>query len=147
MAKVPVRVSIEPDAAESAARFVRDRLNSYNVTATGHAEYFPVSIFLRGPDAEVLGGLLGGTWGGWLHVSNLWVADAVRGSGHGSALLAAAEQMAVERGCDRAYLESFSFQAPDFYRHRGYEVFATLEGFPAGHRQYYLKKSLPRPRQ
>ena len=73
-------------------------VNYHNIAATGLASYFPAHFVLRSPRGEVLGGLLGLIWGGWLKVSALWVADAVRRHGHGGRLLAAAEAYALERG-------------------------------------------------
>jgi ribosomal protein S18 acetylase RimI-like enzyme len=61
---------------------------------------------------------------------------------HGRQLLGAAETYARERGCRHVKLETFSFQARPFYEKLGYEVFATLEDCPVGHREYFLRKSL-----
>jgi hypothetical protein len=41
-----------------------------------------------------------------------------------------------------ATLNTFSFQAPDFYRQFGYRIVATVEGLPEGHRQHTLVKDL-----
>ena len=89
-----------------------------------------------------MGGLVGETFWDWLHVDLLWVAEELRGRGYGSRLLAAAEAEAVRRGCGHAYLETLGFQAPDFYRARGYRVFGELADFPPGHTRYFMRKSL-----
>ncbi|MEH2166604.1 MAG: hypothetical protein V7K41_08010 [Nostoc sp.] len=57
----------------------------------------------------------------------------------------AAEQEAVNRGCLNVYVFTYSFQAPEFYQHLGYEVFGELADFPPGHRRYFLKKNLQKP--
>jgi ribosomal protein S18 acetylase RimI-like enzyme len=137
---------VEPHAADDVRRAVSSRIDLFNVARTGLDEWHSVSIFLRDADDEVVGGVLGEIWGGWLHVTTLWVAEALRGAGHGRALLRAAERFAVERGCTHARLESFSFQAPDFYRRHGYEPFGVLEDCPPGHRQYFLRRALAQPR-
>jgi len=137
-----IRVVVEPHASEDVQRIVWDGLNRYNVAMTGLTEYHPVVVLLRDADDEVVGGALGNIWGGWLHVRALWVAEPLRHQGHGKALLARAEQFARERGCRGVHLDTFSFQAPAFYQKLGYEVFATLEDFPAGHTQYFLRKRL-----
>jgi GNAT superfamily N-acetyltransferase len=90
----------------------------------------------------VVGGLLGGIWGGVLYVRILWVAQALRGRGHGRRLLEAAERRAVERGCHRVYLDTFSFQAPGFYEKQGYEIYARADDWPVGHAHYFLRKSI-----
>ena len=137
-----LRVSVEPHAPESLRQLVRDHLDTFNVAVTGLAEYHTLSVFLRDEHEEVLGGLLGNIWGGWLHVAILWVAEPLRGRGYGRQLLEAAERYAVQRGCTRAWLTTFSFQAPEFYPKLGYETFAVLEGHPDGHRHHFLQKRL-----
>ena len=137
-----LRVSVEPHAPESLRQHVRDHLDTFNVAVTGLAEYHTLSVFLRDEHEEVLGGLLGNIWGGWLHVAFLWVAEPLRGRGYGRQLLEAAERYAVQRGCTRAWLTTFSFQAPEFYPKLGYETFAVLEGHPDGHRHHFLQKRL-----
>lgn len=140
-----LRITVEPHASQEMRQHVNDHLDTFNVAVTGYAEYHSVSVFLRGDHDEILGGLLGSIWGGWLHVAILWVADPLRGRGHGRELLAAAERYAVERGCPRAWLTTFSFQAPEFYPKLGYETFAVLEDYPLGHRHHFLQKHLAAP--
>ncbi|MBN1956240.1 MAG: GNAT family N-acetyltransferase, partial [Anaerolineae bacterium] len=62
--------------------------------------------------------------------------------GHGHRLLTAVEDEARRRGAKYAHLDTFSFQAPDFYEQHGYRVFGELEDFPPGHRRYYFTKRL-----
>lgn len=88
----------------------------------------------------VVGGLLGELDWGWLYVRHLWVEEAWRRCGVGSALLAAAEAAARARGIDGAYLHTSDFQAPGFYRRHGYVEFGRLADFPPGFTLYFLKK-------
>ena len=121
---------------------VRDHLDTFNVAVTGLSEYHSVSVFLRDEHDEVLGGCIGAIWGGWLSVGFLWVSESLRRRGYGRQLLAAAERYAIERGCTRAWLTTFSFQAPEFYPRLGYETFAVLEDHPLGHHHHFLQKRL-----
>ena len=131
------------DAPEGAdVEAVRAGLIAFNLRHTTDDDYRRLAVFLRDAEGTVVGGLVGETFWGWLHVDLLWVAEEARGQGHGSRLLAAAEAEAVGRGCGHAYVETLAFQAPDFYRARGYRVFGELADFPAGHRRYYLAKRL-----
>jgi uncharacterized protein (DUF924 family)/GNAT superfamily N-acetyltransferase len=137
-----LEIVFDPLPPEALTRFVTESLASYNVAATGLSAWYPVGLFLKSRSGEWLGGLLGNIWGGWLHVTHLWVASAVRGEGHGTRLLRAAEDYAVERACIGASLETQSFEARPFYEKFGYEVFATLENCPPGHSKFFLRKRL-----
>ncbi len=138
-----IRIVSDPHASESLKQVVVDHLDAYNMAISGMTEYSPVNLFLRDQGDEVLGGLLGFVWGGVLFVRILWVAQALRGRGHGRRLLEAAEQRAVERGCRHVFLDTFSFQAPGFYEKQGYEIYARAEDWPVGHAHYFLRKRLP----
>jgi GNAT superfamily N-acetyltransferase len=78
-------------------------------------------------------------------VAKLWVDERGRGKGVGTQLLTAAEDLARTRGCTDASLDTFEYQARPFYEKLGYELFATLDGFPPGYRQFYLRKRLLSP--
>ena len=52
--------------------------------------------------------------------------------------------LAIGRGCTGATLTTFEHQARPFYEKLGYVLFGTLEGYPAGTRQYHLSKRLRR---
>jgi hypothetical protein len=39
-----------------------------------------------------------------------------------------------------SHLDTFDWQAKEFYEHLGYEVFGILENCPRGHNRYYMKK-------
>jgi len=125
-----------------AGRLVRDRLDMYNVGATGISGYWPVNFFVKNARGETLGGLMGGIWGGWLQIGFLWMDESMRGKDWGTRLMDHAEAYARERGCHSVVLDTHSFQARPFYEGRGYEVFGTLDDFPKGHKKFYLRKKL-----
>ena len=130
------------DASGADAQTVRDRLDMYNVGVTGESAYYPVNLFLKSERNEVLGGLLGAIWGGWLHITFLWVDQAERGQDWGTRLMDQVEAYARERKCHGVELDTHSFQARPFYEARGYEVIATLDDYPKGHKKFFLKKKL-----
>jgi len=125
------------------AEFVQERLREFNRSKVGDEDHHQrLAIFIRDPEQQILGGLLGDTYWGWLYVSILWIDERLRSQGYGERLLAAAEQEAVRRGCKHAHLDTMSFQALPFYEKHGYEVFGVLEDLPEGRKRYFLQKTL-----
>ena len=72
----------------------------------------------------------------------VWVDKQYRRQGLGSILLGEVEREAMEKDCHLVHLDTFDFQAKEFYEKNGYSMFGTLEDCPKGHNRYYLKKSL-----
>jgi GNAT superfamily N-acetyltransferase len=122
--------------------FLGDRLAEFNARTTGHDDGHELAIFLRDDATQIVGRVYGWTWAGWLEIRYLWVHESLRHQGYGRAMLQAAEQEAQARGCSRVLLDTFSFQAPEFYQRLGYVEVANLEDFPAPHRRTYFMKSI-----
>jgi ribosomal protein S18 acetylase RimI-like enzyme len=70
----------------------------------------------------------------------LWVAPEHRSKGIGSSLVRAFEAHARKHGCAHFYLETFSFQAPHFYRTLGYQVAFELTVYPHGIVRFLMVK-------
>ncbi len=117
-------------------------LQKYNVQQTGNEKFNHVCFVIYGPDQEISGGLIGEVYWGWCFVHLLWIKDDLRGRGYGHRLLTMAEEEARKQGAKNIYLDTFSFQAPDFYKQHGYQVFGELKDFPPGHQRYFLTKQL-----
>jgi len=77
----------------------------------------------------------------WVFVELLAVADAGRGKGVGSQLMARIEEEARSRGMSGIWLDTYSFQAPEFYKSLGFSEFGRIDGYPAdGARHFFLKR-------
>lgn len=104
------------------------------------------TLSVKGPEGELIGGLVASTSYDWLLVKILWVAKNQRNSGIGRSLMAAAEVKARELDCHSVWLDTSSPQAFQFYSKLGYEVFGQLENsegqFPPDHRRWFMKKAL-----
>jgi GNAT superfamily N-acetyltransferase len=117
-------------------------LRDYNAAQVGPSHYERLYIVLRNDDGNIIGGLNGATYWGWLFVENLVIQETHRRQGYGSQLLLAAEDEARTRGCHSAYLDTYSFQARPFYEKHRYAVFGVLDDFPTGCQRFFLKKKL-----
>lgn len=121
---------------------LRKGLGEHARTFVDRPGFRPLAIFARSESGELLGGAAGTVNWNWLDLSLPWVHQEMRGSGLGSRLLTRIEQEARARGCTRAHVDTFSYQALPFYERHGYRVSAELEDYPPGHRRLYLRKEL-----
>ncbi len=140
MSELVLSVETAPDARDVHA--LGDGLTEHALPFTGAPGFQPLAVFARDRDGRLVGGVHGHVNWNWLHIALFWVSAARRHQGLGARLLAAIESAAIERGCAHAHLDTFSYQARPFYERHGYALFATLEGYPPGHRRFFLKKSL-----
>jgi GNAT superfamily N-acetyltransferase len=129
-----------PTAADRDAILVP--LMAHNDAQFGPTEFKPLAILLKQPDGAVVGGLYARSGYDWLFIELLAVPEALRGRRVGTELMRRAEAVARERGCVGLRLDTYSFQAPDFYCKLGYEVFGVIDDHPRGHRRLFLRKYL-----
>jgi GNAT superfamily N-acetyltransferase len=117
-------------------------INQYNHQHGGPEGFQRVCFVLNGPNGEVAGGLIGDIYWGWFNINLMFVKEELRGHGYGHQLLVQAETEARNRDAKHVFLDTFSFQAPEFYKRHGYRVFGELQNFPPGFTRYYMTKEL-----
>jgi len=117
-------------------------IHNYNEQQAGNNHHKQLCFVLRAPDQKIVGGLIGSTYWDWFYIDLLFVREELRGLGYGHRLLKNAEDEARKRGAKNVYLDTFSFQAPDFYIQHGYQIFGELKDFPVGHQRYFFTKNL-----
>lgn len=117
-------------------------LLEYNIERLEDKNPREVGIFLEDAQGKKTAGLIGETHGNWLMIKFLWVDALLRGQNIGRRLLNQAEDTARERGCKYVFLDTFSFQAPDFYKKLGYEEVFLLENYPLTGKRHYFTKNL-----
>ncbi|WDU65693.1 GNAT family N-acetyltransferase [Pseudomonas poae] len=135
--EVSLNVSLEDREA------ILKPLVAYNRSHTGEMPYESVGILLRDPVTQaVVGGLYGKISYRWMFIELLSVPDSLRTQGAGTRLMQAAEDLARQRSCTGIWLDTFSFQAPGFYRKLGFTEFGHIADYPPGHQRHFFQKHL-----
>ena len=127
---------------EQDQRAIYEGLLQYNLERLEDKSPKDLGVYARDEAGNIVAGLIGNTHGKWLAVKFLWVSESLRGRNIGSKILKQAEETAKRRGCKYAFLDTFSFQAPLFYRKHGYREVFALEDYPLTGKRYYFTKSL-----
>lgn len=117
--------------------------NSQAVAFTQKENFIHLDYVTKDDAGNVIGGITALSYC-WkiLYIDVLWVDKKHRHSGYGSQLLQRLEIEAKKLGCTLAHLDTFDFQAKDFYIKQGYEIFGELHDCPPDHSRFFLKKIL-----
>lgn len=134
------------DCESADGDYIVDGLVKYNlskVPKTQEIEFIDIRKKIVDENNNIIGGCLAKMYC-WnvMYIDVLWIDDAYRKQGLGERLLREIEQIARDKKCSLIHLDTFDFQAKDFYVKYGYEVFGVLEDCPENHCRYYLKKKL-----
>ena len=135
-------VRLRDSADNSVREAIVGPLVAYNDSQTGGNDYKPLALTVEDSDNEIVGGLWGRTYYGWLFVELLFIPETLRKRGLGTEILLRAEQEAIARGCHSVWLDTYEFQARGFYERLGYRCFGQLDNYPAGFSRYFMKKTL-----
>ncbi|MGF0032060.1 GNAT family N-acetyltransferase [Bariatricus sp. SGI.154] len=132
--------------SEEDKTYIVDNLVAYNLTKVPSEQeelLLDLSRKAVNEEGKIIGGIIAKMYC-WncVYVDSLWVSEESRGNGLGRTLLQDVEADARLNQATLIHLDTFDFQAKEFYEKLGYEVFGILEGCPKGHTRYYLKKSL-----
>ena len=135
-----VETRLDPTSADVAP--IDQGLHGYNQRAADLGAIRRFACYARRDDGVLAGGALARWWGTACELQQIWVDEALRRRGIGAALMRQVETTAIEHGCEMIYLDTFSFQAPEFYYQLGYHTACRFDGFPDGQSKFILQKSL-----
>ena len=125
--------------------YLIDRLVEYNLSQVkSEQEENFIDLSMKAvEDDKIIAGIIAKMYC-WniVYVDTLWVDPDYRGRRIGEKLFTMLENEAKLKGAKLVHLDTFDFQAKDFYLKQGYEIFGKLEDCPENHCRYYMKKAL-----
>jgi len=97
---------------------------------------------IRDDAGRTIGVAAGYSWAGISELKQMWIDEAYRGRGYARQLLNAFVAEAALRGVRRIWVASYDFQAPGLYEKAGFARVAEFAGWPEGHSNIVLCKTL-----
>lgn len=138
-------MEVKQENGQQERDFIRSKVIEHNMQKlAGHLNKpkEEVGFTVRGNEGEIIGGITGTAYWGHLHIDFLWVDPQSRGQRIAEQLMQTIEQYARKQQYRLLVVDTFSFQAPEFYKKQGFQEFGVLHNHPAGHSQHYFEKRL-----
>ena len=132
-----VVVDYTPSEADKDA--VREGLIRSNEKVIGERDK-EISIFLKSESGKVFGGIQAFFDTESIYIDMLWVDESLQNQGFGTKLLTSAEQEALKNGCKYSLVDTWDFQAEEFYLKNGYERIGELKNYWHSHSKLFLRK-------
>ncbi|AVP64546.1 GNAT family N-acetyltransferase [Clostridium sporogenes] len=137
---------IRESSSEKEADLIVDRIVEYNLSKVHGKQEVPllsINRVIEDTNGEIIAGILSKMYC-WncIYIDALWVKEEYRKDKLGTKLLKEIEKIAKEKDCHLIHLDTFDFQAKDFYIKHGYEIFGVLDQCPENHKRYFMKKSI-----
>ena len=126
-------------SSQEVCEYVHIRLQEYNRPYMDESMDFSFHIEDGG---RIVAGIVAESTIDTLEVAFLFVDEAYRGRGLGKRLLLHVEEEARRKGMRRVLLNTYSFQAPGFYRAMGYEELLCIDPCFGKYSQHFFSKML-----
>jgi GNAT superfamily N-acetyltransferase len=120
---------------------VREGITAFNEKILGERDK-AFSIFLKNDSGKIFGGIQAFLGTESVYIDILWVEQSLQKRGYGTKLLEAVEREAIQNGCIFSLVDTWDFQAEDFYLKNGYERIGELKNYWLGHSKIFLRKNL-----
>jgi N-acetylglutamate synthase-like GNAT family acetyltransferase len=137
-----IRLEPRHDLSPQEIDAIEDRLYDYNSRATGRRDLNGLGFVIRNDVGQMVGAAAGYTWSDTSELKQMWIDEPYRGRGYGRGLLNAFVAEATARGIRRIWVQSHDFQAPGMYEKAGVTRMMELEGWPDGHVNVILCKTI-----
>ena len=126
--------------------FLVDKIVEYNISKVSTDQdplFEEINLAIKDKSGEIIAGLLAKIYC-WhsAYLDTVWVEESKRNQNLGNQLLAKLEEILLQKNCRVIHLDTFDFQAPQFYEKNGYTLFGKLPDTPKGHSRYYYCKFL-----
>jgi GNAT superfamily N-acetyltransferase len=121
---------------------VRQHLIEYNASHSRIAEGCELAVYVEDETGTLRGGVVAWLWGACMEVEYVWLDESLRGRSWGRSLFQRVEGLARERNCQTIVLDTYSFQAPEFYRKLGFQTLGVVEGYPDGITKVFMVRKV-----
>ncbi len=134
-------VIVDYTPSETDSAIIREGIIASNEHIIGQRDT-PFSIFLKNDSGNVFGGIQAFLDTESVYIDLLWVDKSLQKQGFGTKLLKAAEQEALKRNCTYSTVDTWDFQAEEFYLKNSYERIGEVKNYWLGHSKITLRKFL-----
>jgi ribosomal protein S18 acetylase RimI-like enzyme len=113
----------------------------YSLKKIGKTSNYDGWLYVAHINNEIIGAIRGDIMWGVVHIELLMVKPEFRKEGIGKKLYNRVIEFAQKNNCNMITVETFDFQAPDYWQSLGFKVDFTREGY-SENTLYYLSKKI-----
>lgn len=118
-----------PSTTDVAALY--DGLHAFNLQHIPNLNEISLGLFIRNNNEEIVGGAVAVILPSIMQIKYLWLAESIRDQGIGKNIMQRLENEARARGLQSIALETYTFQAPEFYEKLGFNEVGRYINHPS----------------
>lgn len=138
MSIIEYLIENNPDAPDD--KIIRDGIVDFN----GHiinekATHF--SVFAK-DGTQIIGGALIWEHSDALYIDVLWCNEKYRKQGIGTKIITMIDGVAKNKGLPKIFVDTYAFQAQDFYKKHGFYCIGIVPEYMLGHDRIFMRKDV-----
>ncbi|KTC71671.1 N-acetylglutamate synthase [Legionella birminghamensis] len=137
MANISIDLELKPSEVDNSV--LRKGIIDFNVAHLGE-KAVNCSVFARDENNKVIGGATLWVHSDAAYIDILWVEESFRQQRVGSGIMRVVDEYARQQKLAAVFVDTFDFQALDFYLKQGYQLIAEIKAYLLKHDRYYLRK-------
>lgn len=134
------QISYEPNPSSEEIQLLNNGISEQAIQKKGMKPLAFAAFFIRDESGKMIGGCNTCNLYGCLYIDQLWLHEPLRGKGYGRQLMERVEALAKESGCYFMAVNTFDWEALDFYKKLGFYVEFERKGYEKNSTFYFLRK-------
>ena len=127
-------------SSRTLSNFFSHYFKDYAINKLSKGSDFDYWVFVAHKDNKIIGAIKGEIFWQTIHIDLLIILPECRKMGIGTKLYDLAINLAKEKNCTMATVETFDFQAPIYWESKGFNVDFKREGYGKNTLYYFSKK-------
>lgn len=121
-------------------QFCDDEFQKISMSAIGDARHY--FTFEMKDGGETIGAAHGYNYGPDLIIQQVILKEEYRGKNLGTLFMEKIENLARERNCQKIWVDTMDYQAPEFYIRLGYDQAVEIKNYRRNHSRIFFSKLL-----
>ena len=92
--------------------------------------------------SQIIGGALIWEHSDALYIDVLWCDEHYRKKGIGTKIIGMIDEVAINKGLSKLYVDTYAFQAQAFYQKHGFYCIGTIPEYLLGHDRMFMRKNV-----
>ncbi|MFA6303231.1 MAG: GNAT family N-acetyltransferase [Legionella sp.] len=136
-----VNFVVDSNPKEKDNEFLRKQIIEFNRSVL-HEQATQFSVLVKTDVGDIIGGATIWEHSDALYIDILWIDDIYRHKKIGTQLISKLFEQALIKNIRKIFVDTYDFQASEFYIKQGFRVIGRLENYLLGHDRIYFRKDL-----
>lgn len=138
MSNIEYSIGNTPDTSDD--KVIRNGIVDFNAQIVKEkSSHF--SVFAK-DDAQIIGGALIWEHSDALYIDVLWCNEKYRKQGIGTKIITMIDGVAKNKGLPKIFVDTYAFQAQDFYKKHGFYCIGIVPEYMLGHDRIFMRKDV-----